>query len=227
MSTGILIGLATEWAGLHHRNETHLDLEIFSTGVNLESGWDLASRQSRVITECLLGHSSRSWHRCDDWFGCREWSPRWYETSSSPHQKWLWIGMKVLRQVETGHTLPCFHINKTRKQSQVSLFSMRIPISILFKTLSIYSTMCLPRQWCQKCLLAPTNVTSDDTRRCQFWGGSISWTTNKSASARNTTVAVYPGVYWGVIYISVGKAVSERIYRLVGELYLDWIFSSI
>jgi hypothetical protein len=29
MCAGILIGLATEWAGLHHRNETHLDLKIF------------------------------------------------------------------------------------------------------------------------------------------------------------------------------------------------------
>ena len=53
MSTGILIGPATKWVGLHHRNETRLDLEIFSSGVNLGSGWDLASRQSRVITECL------------------------------------------------------------------------------------------------------------------------------------------------------------------------------
>ena len=60
MSTGILIGLATERAGLHHRNETRLDLEIFSSGVNLGSGRDLASRRSKVITECLLGHSSRS-----------------------------------------------------------------------------------------------------------------------------------------------------------------------
>ena len=33
MSAGILIGLATEWAGLHHRNETRLDLEIFSSGI--------------------------------------------------------------------------------------------------------------------------------------------------------------------------------------------------
>ena len=50
---------------------------------------------------------------------------------------------------------------------------------------------------------------------------------NKSASARNTAVAFYPGVYRGVIYISAGKVISERIYRLVGELYLDWIFSCI
>ena len=41
MSAGILIGLATEWAGLHHHNETRLDLEIFSSGVNLGSGRDL------------------------------------------------------------------------------------------------------------------------------------------------------------------------------------------
>ena len=60
-----------------------------------------------------------------------------------------------------------------------------------------------------------------------IWGGSISWTTNKFASARNTAVAFYPGVYRGVIYISAGKAVSKKIYRLVGELYLDWIFSCI
>ena len=50
---------------------------------------------------------------------------------------------------------------------------------------------------------------------------------NKSASARNTAVAFYPGVYWSVIYISAEKAVSEKIYRLVGELYLDWILSCI
>ena len=54
MSAGILIGLATKWAGLHHRNETRLDLEIFSSGVNLGPGGDLVSRRSRVITECLL-----------------------------------------------------------------------------------------------------------------------------------------------------------------------------
>ena len=60
MSAGILIGLATERAGLHHRNEPRLDLKIFSSGVNLGSGRDLVSRRSRVITECVLGHSSRS-----------------------------------------------------------------------------------------------------------------------------------------------------------------------
>ena len=60
MSIGILIGLATERAGMHHRNETRLDLRIFPSGVNLGPGGDLVSRRSRVITECLLGHSSRS-----------------------------------------------------------------------------------------------------------------------------------------------------------------------
>ena len=73
-------------------------------------------------------------------------------------------------------------------------------------------------------VLAPTSVTTGK----QWWRPQmpigvvgISWTTNKSARARNTTVAFYPGVYWGVIYISAGKAMSERIYRSVGELYLD------
>jgi hypothetical protein len=56
MSVGILIGLATERAGLHHCNETRLDLEIFPFGVNLGPSGDLVSRRSRVITECLLGH---------------------------------------------------------------------------------------------------------------------------------------------------------------------------
>ena len=60
MSDGILIGLAIERAGLHHLNETRLDLEIFPSGVNLRPSRDLVSRRSRVIIECLLGHSSRS-----------------------------------------------------------------------------------------------------------------------------------------------------------------------
>ena len=60
MSTGILIGLATERAGLHHRNETRLDLEISLSGVNLGPGGDLVSRWGGVIAECLLGYSLRS-----------------------------------------------------------------------------------------------------------------------------------------------------------------------
>jgi len=39
-------------------------------------------------------------------------------------------------------------------------------------------------------------------------------------------VVFYPGVYRGVIYISVGKAVMKE-YRLVNELSLNWIFSCI
>ena len=76
------------------------------------------------------------------------------------------------------------------------------------------------------CWRLPTSP-GDDALRRQVWSGSISWTTNKSASARNTTVAFYPGVYRGVIYISAGKVMSGRVYRLVRELYLDWIFSCI
>ena len=60
MSVGILIGLAIERAGLHHRAKTHLDLEILSSGVNLRSGGNLVSTQSGVLTECLLGHGLRS-----------------------------------------------------------------------------------------------------------------------------------------------------------------------
>ena len=35
MSDGILIGLATERASLHHRNETRLDLKILSSSADL------------------------------------------------------------------------------------------------------------------------------------------------------------------------------------------------
>ena len=72
-----------------------------------------------------------------------------------------------------------------------------------------------PLATCGSCsLLAPTNVTTGK----QWWRPQtpigvvgISWTTNKSSSARNTAVAFYPGVYRGVIYISAGKTVSEEI----------------
>ena len=39
-----------------------------------------------------------------------------------------------------------------------------------------------------------------------------SWATNKSTSARSTTVAFYPRVTRGVIYISARKAVVYRAY---------------
>ena len=35
MSAGILIGLATERAGLHHRNYAHLDLEILPSSADI------------------------------------------------------------------------------------------------------------------------------------------------------------------------------------------------
>ena len=41
MSAGILIGLATERAGLHHHDKIRLDLKIFSSSVDLRSGRDL------------------------------------------------------------------------------------------------------------------------------------------------------------------------------------------
>jgi hypothetical protein len=56
MCASILIGLSEEWAGLHHCNETHLDLEILSSSVDRQPGQDVVSRRSREITECLLGH---------------------------------------------------------------------------------------------------------------------------------------------------------------------------
>ena len=60
MSTGILIGLATERAGLHHRDETCLDLEVLPSGVNLGPGRDLVSSRGGILMQCLLGHSLRS-----------------------------------------------------------------------------------------------------------------------------------------------------------------------
>ena len=76
-------------------------------------------------------------------------------------------------------------------------------------------------------LLAPTNVTSDDARRHQF-GVAVFHEPRINPQAHGIpAIAFYPGVYRGVIYISAGKAVSEKIYRLVGELNLDWIFSCI
>ena len=41
MSIGILISLATERAGMHHRDKTRLDLEILPSGANLGPGRDL------------------------------------------------------------------------------------------------------------------------------------------------------------------------------------------
>ena len=122
---------------------------------------------------------------------------------------------------------PVFISTKTRKQSQVSLFSMRILITIFFHNF-IYIFHSVPSPATAPKILVGTYQRHQRWRpQTPIWGGSISWTTNESASARNTAVAFYPGVYRGVIYISAGKAVSEIIYKLVGKLYLDWIFSCI
>jgi hypothetical protein len=43
MCDGILIGLATEWAGLHHHNEARLDLETFNSFSNKWPDWDNVS----------------------------------------------------------------------------------------------------------------------------------------------------------------------------------------
>jgi hypothetical protein len=120
-----------------------------------------------------------------------------------------------------------FISTKTRKQSQVSLFSKRIPIFVFVHNF-VYIIHFVPSP-----AMVPKMLVGGYQRHQRWrpqtliWGGSISWTTNKSASARNTAVAFYPRVYRGVIYISTGKVVSEKIYRLVDELYLDWIFSCI
>ena len=74
---------------------------------------------------------------------------------------------------------------------------------------------------CWRLTMSPAMTPADANLGWQYW------TTNESASARNTAVAFYPGVYRGVIYISAGKAVSEMEYRLVSELDLDWVFSYI
>ena len=72
MSVSIHVGLATERAGLHHRNETHLDLEILPSSIDLRSGGNLGRRGSRVITKRLLGHGVRCGWRNNDWFSYQE-----------------------------------------------------------------------------------------------------------------------------------------------------------
>ena len=72
------------------------------------------------------------------------------------------------------------------------------------------------------CWRLPTSPPGKQRWRPQtpILGGSISWTTNKSASSRNTAVAFYPFIFMQ------GRRWMKR-YRLVDELYLDWIFSCI
>ena len=56
MGTSILVGLATEWAGLHHRDQTRLDLKISRFSVDSWPDWDIISRRTREFMERLLGH---------------------------------------------------------------------------------------------------------------------------------------------------------------------------
>ena len=118
--------------------------------------------------------------------------------------------------------------NQQRQENKAKLACLASEYQFRFcsQLLSIYFTLCLPRQRRKKCLLAPQRHQRWRPQM-PIWGGSISWTANESASARNIAVAFYPGVYRGVIYISAGKAVSEEIYRPIDELYLDWILSCI
>ena len=53
MSTGILIGLAIERAGLHHRDKGRLDLKIFPSSVNLGYGGNLVGNRSEVDEDIL------------------------------------------------------------------------------------------------------------------------------------------------------------------------------
>ena len=54
MSAGILIGLATERAGLHHHNKTRLDLEIFPSGDDEElTTMRWLVRLPRVVSEVI------------------------------------------------------------------------------------------------------------------------------------------------------------------------------
>ena len=134
MTTGILIGLTTETAGLHHRDKTRLDLEILSSSVDLRSGRNLGSRGSRVIAKRLLGHGVKCGWCNNDCFGCREWDLRRHDTSTNSSQKWLWIWHESLRQVEIGHTLPYFHINKDRNKAKLAGLASEYQSSISFIT---------------------------------------------------------------------------------------------
>ena len=115
-----------------------------------------------------------------------------------------------------------------RQENKAKLACLASKYQFRFFTIFIYIFHSVPSlATAPKMLVAAYQRHQRWSPQTPIWGGSISWTTNKSASARNTAVAFYPGVYQGVIYISAGKAMSEKIYRLVGELYLDWIFSCI
>ena len=97
VSVGILMGLAIEWAGLHHRDKTRIDLEIFPSSSDIRPNRDIGSKRSRVFTERLLGHRvGCGWHN-NDWFACQEWDLRRYDTGSNSSLKWLRILCQILR----------------------------------------------------------------------------------------------------------------------------------
>ena len=80
-------------------------------------------------------------------------------------------------------------------------------------SLCLYTSICaFPGNGAKNaCWRLPTSPPGKQRWRPQtpILGGSISWTTNESAGAQNTTVAFYPGVYQGVFYISAGKTAVE------------------
>ena len=124
---------------------------------------------------------------------------------------------------------PVFISTKTKNKAKLTCLASEYQFQFLFITLSIYFNLCLSRQRHQKYLLAPTSVTIGKQRwrpQTSIGAAGISWTTNKSASARNTAVAFYLGVYRVSFIFPQGKRWMKR-YRLVDELYLDWIFSCI
>ena len=57
---------------------------------------------------------------------------------------------------------------RTENKAKLACLASEYQFRFCSQLLSIYFTLCLPRQRRQKCLLAPTNVISDDARRRQF-----------------------------------------------------------
>jgi hypothetical protein len=72
MSAGILIGLATERASLHHHDKTRFDLEILCSSADLRPNNDIDGRRRRVITKRLLSHGIGCGWCNGDGFACLE-----------------------------------------------------------------------------------------------------------------------------------------------------------
>ena len=91
-------------------------------------------------------------------------------------------------------------------------------------TLCIYNLppwLCMKRKFVMMPVLIPVGAYQHHQRwrpQTPIWGGSISWTTNKSASARNTAVVFYPGVYWVSFIFPQGR-------RWVREYIDEWVNS--